>query len=118
MKKIEKARLVKIYDYREFDGRFCCNGGDYGYTTYFHRIDESTWLVEYDTTAEFPFSKKYGNFCSPEELEAEEDDELFPWLTVHTDELISILKEAQTTLSEFEKQFHYNKDCFYDIKIK
>ena len=55
---------IRVADYSKFQADTCRNGGNYGFSTYFHRVGADSWEVEYTSTADFDMCPFCGNFVN------------------------------------------------------
>ena len=71
--KVNTANKVSITDLSNCCKWKQCNGGMYGFTVTFQRIDGDKWKVLHYTTAEFPYCKTFGEFRDCWECEYYDD---------------------------------------------
>lgn len=81
---------VIIRDYTEYESGKSCNGGCYAFYTYYNRVGEDTWQVSYDTSADFSYCPKCGEFCNNDcdNCTAEFD-------TVSTEKVLKMIKKFE-----------------------
>lgn len=116
---MEANESIRVYDYSNYEYSSCCNGGNYGFTTKFSKVQGvSKWVVTHHTTADFSYCTNCGSFyqygdyqhehCSPE--------------TVTTLELLErLLREDDTTFFSWwflDDHQKYNKVVFDLIQKK
>jgi hypothetical protein len=53
---------VTVYNYKNYNSERSCNGGEYGFTNEYYRIDGNNFECHYFTTADFDFCEKMGKF--------------------------------------------------------
>ena len=97
VEKVNTANEVLITDLSN-----CCkwkqsNGGMYGFTVTFQRIDGDKWKILHYTTAEFPYCKAFGEFrdcwdCEYYDDERNECKAVFEIVT--TEQVIETVKRA------------------------
>jgi len=98
---------VKIMDYKDYDPNLCNNGGKYGFTNEYYRIDDNNFECHYFTTADFNFCEITGRFqechtCPSVDYIINGCNEEFN--VVSEEELIDILKVVE---NEQDENYHY-----------
>lgn len=58
---VENAKVVKVFDYSDYESERSCNGGCYGFWTTFTRRGNK-FEVTYGTTSDFEFCRYCGHF--------------------------------------------------------
>lgn len=67
---IGKCSHVSLSDYSEYESERCCNGGAYGFSTNYDRLEDGSWMCTEHTTADFcPYCRSWncnGHCTEPE----------------------------------------------------
>ena len=100
--------LVRVADYSNYKHETCCNGGDYGFSRYFHRINMDKWEIEYSTTADFGYCPCCGSFNE----DNYDENGCYAFChdeptTITTSELIEIIKENKKLAKEYGEDSYF-----------
>ena len=70
-KAVRDSKVIRIYDYSEYNPDLCNNGGCYEYWDKYEKLDNGKFRVSYHTSAEFKFCPVCGMFGDHYDYEIE-----------------------------------------------